>query len=247
MAKPNHSSPFLADENRSPFPDPRQADADGLLAVGGALTPDWLVAAYSHGIFPWFDDDRGPLMWWSPDPRAVIEPGRMRVSRSLQRTLRRQHFTVTMDMAFSQVIGQCALTRSETGTWITTDMRDAYTELHRQGLAHSIESWKDDRLVGGLYGVSLGRMFFGESMFALETDASKVAFAALHAQAALWQFALIDCQLPNPHLLSLGVVSEPRSHFLARLAANRDAPTRRGTWQLEDRWLERALAMREAA
>ncbi len=247
MPKRNRSSRFLAEAQQSPFPDPRQADADGLLAVGGALTPDWLVAAYSRGIFPWFDDDSGPLMWWSPDPRAVIEPGRMRVSRSLQRTLRRQEFTVSMDLAFSQVIGQCARTRSETGTWITADMQHAYTQLHTLGLAHSVETWRNDRLVGGLYGISLGRMFFGESMFALETDASKVAFAALHAQLALWQFALIDCQLPNPHLRSLGVASESRNQFLARLAANQAAPTHRGAWQLEERWLDRALAMRGTA
>ena len=247
MAKPNRSSPFLADGKRSPFPDPRQADADGLLAIGGVLTPEWLVAAYSHGIFPWFDDDRGPLMWWSPDPRAVIEPGHMRVSRSLQRTLRQQRFEVSMDRAFDRVIGQCARSRADTGTWITSDMQRAYSELHALGIAHSIETWKEGRLVGGLYGVSLGRMFFGESMFALEADASKVAFAALHAQTALWRFALIDCQLPNPHLLSLGVRTEPRNRFLERLAANRDASSRRGPWQLEHRWLDRALAMRSAA
>ena len=228
----------------SPFPHPSEASPDGLLAVGGALTADWLLTAYSEGIFPWFEDDDGPVMWWSPDPRAVIAPGAMRVTRSLARRIRRGDYVVTMDTAFGDVITECARTRAETGTWITAEMIRAYSELHELGFAHSVETWRGDTLVGGLYGVSLGRMFFGESMFAIASDASKVAFAALHAQLKLWHFDLIDCQLPNPHLESMGVKTCDRASFLTRLTANEASTTLLGAWCLDDEWRETALGMR---
>ena len=231
----------------SPFPHPSEASPDGLLAVGGALTPDWLLTAYSEGIFPWFEDDDGPVMWWSPDPRAVTTPGSMRVTRSLAQRIRRGGYVVSMDRAFNDVITGCAQARATTGTWITKEMIRAYTELHELGFAHSVETWQGSTLVGGLYGLSIGRMFFGESMFAGATDASKVAFAALHAQLQRWQFDLIDCQLPNPHLESLGVETRDRASFLKRLAGNDSSATRRGAWQLDDDWAETALAMRSGA
>ena len=228
------------------FPDPHDAGPDGLLAAGGKLTEDWLLAAYGQGIFPWFDDDDGPILWWSPDPRAVIEPGAMRVSRSLAKTIRRGDFVVTMDRDFHQVVAQCALTRRDSGTWITPRMLKAYQALHVAGYAHSVEVWAEESLVGGLYGVSLGEMFFGESMFSCANDASKVAFAALHAALAAWDFRCIDCQLPNPHLSSLGVIPVPRSAFLRLIADNQQQPTRRGAWQLPAHWQEAALQMQRS-
>ncbi len=228
----------------SPFPHPSEASADGLLAVGGELSADWLLTAYSEGIFPWFEDDDGPVMWWSPDPRGVLRPGKMRVTKSLARTLSKQRFEVTIDQAFKAVIAQCANLREQSGTWITPAMIEAYSELHDLGFAHSVEVWSADELVGGLYGLSLGRMFFGESMFATATDASKVAFAALNAQLQIWQFDLIDAQMPNAHLSTLGVEAMARQDFLDLLEKNPVHETRRGLWTLEADWLETAIAMR---
>ena len=216
------------------FPDPRDGPVDGPLAVGGDLSPERLLAAYDHGIFPWFDDDRGPLLWWSPDPRAVLFPEHLKVSRSLARRLRRGNYSVTMDTAFEAVVSGCAgPRRTESGTWITPAMRAAYGGLHALGFAHSVEAWDDAGLAGGLYGVSLGRMFFGESMFSDRTDASKVALVALVRQIVGWDFELIDCQLPNAHLTSLGARAIPRDAFLDRLVHNRREPARRGVWRFE--------------
>lgn len=219
---------------RVDFPpaDAAMEDPNGLLAVGGALTPDWLLSAYAAGIFPWFEDDASPILWWSPNPRAVLFPDRLKVSRSLAKRIRNGGFRLTIDEAFADVVRGCAQPRARaaSGTWITPDMIDAYVQLHRMGYAHSVESWRDGALVGGLYGVSLGRMFFGESMFAIERDASKVAFHHLVQTLLEWEFTLIDCQIMNDHLRSLGAIDMPRSQFLALLAQNRRAPTRAGSW-----------------
>ena len=213
------------------FPDPRTGPADAPLATGGDLSAERLLAAYGHGIFPWFDDDRSPPVWWSPDPRAVLFPDRLRVSRSLARRLRRGDYAITMDTAFAAVVKGCAAPReSGGGTWITPGMRAAYQRLHALGFAHSVEAWDGQRLAGGLYGVSLGGMFFGESMFSRRTDASKAALAALVARLEGWRFELIDCQLPNAHLSSLGAEPMARDEFLDRLARNRARATRRGPW-----------------
>ncbi len=226
----------LLDPQRPGFPPPAQAlrDPNGLLAVGGDLTSRWLLAAYRSGVFPWYDDDRGPVLWWSPDPRAVLFPADLRVSRRLARTLRNGPFHVTFDTAFNQVVRGCAAPRSgSTGTWITPRMQRAYQRLHRSGFAHSCEVWQADELVGGLYGVSLGAMFFGESMFFRVTDASKVALVTLLRTIDRWGFTLLDCQVMNPHLESLGAREIPREQFLELLGAALEQPTRQGPWHAE--------------
>lgn len=218
---------------RRRFPNPREGPADGPIAVGGNLSPDILIEAYAHGIFPWFNDDRGPVMWWSPDPRAVLFPKRLHVSRSLARRLRRGDYAVTFDAAFQAVIAACAKPREpHDGTWITPRMQCAYVRLHQAGFAHSVEAWRHGELAGGLYGVALGRMFFGESMFAAQADASKVALVHLARRLSARRFELIDCQLPNSHLASLGAETMPRARFLDRLERNRSRPTLPGPWRV---------------
>ena len=216
------------------FPDPARAEPDGLLAVGGDLRPERLLAAYALGIFPWFDDS-SPILWWSPDPRLVLEPERLHVSRSLQRTIRRGRFRVTADTAFERVIRRCAARRrpGQRGTWITRDMVDGYVQLHRLGIAHAFEAWEGDALAGGLYGVSLGAAFFGESMFADRPDASKVAFVHAVEWLSARGIRLVDCQVRTEHLVSLGAREIPRREFLARLARALDEPTHHGRWALE--------------
>ncbi|WP_226661357.1 leucyl/phenylalanyl-tRNA--protein transferase [Microbulbifer aggregans] len=209
----------LLDADNVDFPATEQAldDPNGLLAVGGALTPDWLLAAYRRGIFPWFSDDQ-PILWWSPSPRCVFFPCEVTFSRSLRKTLRRQRYQVTFDQAFSAVMQGCAGPRpDDSGTWITNEMHCAYQLMHARGHAHSVEAWEDGELVGGLYGIAIGRVFFGESMFHRATDASKVAFAHLIAQLRQWDCQLIDCQVSNPHLASLGAQEISRSRFEAKL------------------------------
>ena len=200
------------------FPPPRLAEADGLLAVGGDLTLPRLLLAYTSGIFPWFNPE-DPILWWSPDPRCIIEPAGLHLSRSLQHTLRRNELTVSCDRAFGQVIKACAEVRLREGegTWLGTEMIGAYQRLYELGYAHSVECWRDGELVGGLYGVCLGHCFFGESMFHRAPDASKVALAWLCQQLQECDFELIDCQVANPHLLRLGAKEIPRSEFLQRL------------------------------
>ncbi|HEY7753721.1 MAG TPA: leucyl/phenylalanyl-tRNA--protein transferase [Steroidobacteraceae bacterium] len=197
-------------------------EPNGLLAVGGALSPEWLIHAYAHGVFPWYSAEQ-PILWWAPDPRAVLLPEEFRVSRSLARSMRRRGYETRIDTAFEAVIEACAGPRhGSAGTWITREMHAAYVELHERGLAHSFETWAGGELVGGLYGVALGRMFFGESMFTRETDASKVALARLVGECRRHAVPLIDCQMPSPHLASLGSRSLPRREFeqaLARLVA----------------------------
>ena len=221
--------------SRSAFPDPNGATPEGLVAYGTDLTPSLLIDAYSHGIFPWFDDDSEPVLWWSPDPRAVMAPADMHISKSLAKRIRSGVFHVTVDIAFAEVTTACAEPRANGGgTWITRKMRDAYRQLHDLGLAHSVETWRGNDLVGGLYGVSLGRMFFGESMFSRIPDASKVALAHLAAQLDSWDFTLIDCQIPTRHLASLGAREVARCRFLELVAANRRYPHRGGRWGFDD-------------
>ena len=221
--------------SRSAFPDPTGAAPEGLVAYGTDLTPALLIDAYSHGIFPWFEDDAEPVLWWSPDPRAVMAPAEVHISHSLGKRIRSGVFRVTVDVAFAEVTAACAEPRARGGgTWITQKMRSAYQQLHDLGLAHSVETWRGSDLVGGLYGVSLGRMFFGESMFSRVPDASKVALAHLARQLDSWGFTLIDCQIPSPHLASLGAREVARRSFLDLVAANRCHPDRQGRWHFDD-------------
>lgn len=201
------------------FPPPGLADDDGLLAVGGDLSVERLVLAYSMGIFPWYSD-RNPILWWSPDPRLVLIPAELTLSKTLKQTIRQGRFRVTTNQNFEQVIRGCATIRrkGEQGTWITEEMIDAYIRLHKAGWAHSVESWDGEELAGGLYGVMMGRAFFGESMFAKKTDASKVAFAVYSAELAQRGFELIDCQVTTEHLKRFGAKEIPRAEFMERLA-----------------------------
>lgn len=195
------------------------ADPNGLLAVGGELTRERLVSAYSAGIFPWYDEDQ-PLLWWSPDPRAVIAPEQVHISRSLKKTMRRKEYQLAIDSDFAQVVAACAESRrGSDGTWITEEMQDAYIDLHQAGHAHSFEVWDGELLVGGLYGVASGNIFSGESMFHRATDASKIAFVFSCKQLQHWGFTLLDCQIINPHLSSLGVGELPRNQFKKLLAS----------------------------
>ncbi|WP_131781367.1 leucyl/phenylalanyl-tRNA--protein transferase [Legionella gresilensis] len=211
------------------FPDPEKADDQGLLAVGGDLSPGRLLTAYSQGIFPWFDDDY-PILWWSPNPRLLLIPQEFKVSRSLKKSLKK-NYLVTFDKAFEQVIHACAtIDKRKQHTWITSDMQQAYIELHRLGYAHSVEVWSADKLVGGLYGISLGRAFFGESMFHKERDTSKIALFYLCQLLMDWHFDFIDCQLSTPHLQSLGAIVVARQEFLKRLKQTLQYPTKKGVW-----------------
>jgi len=215
------------------FPDPRDAEPDGLLAVGGDLSPERLVAAYAAGVFPWFGPG-SPILWWSPDPRLVLLPERLHVPRSLARTIRRGRYRVTADTAFSRVIRACAGADrpGQDGTWITGAMVAAYERLHALGVAHSFEAWEGDELAGGLYGVSLGTAFFGESMFAVRPDASKVAFVRSVEHLAAAGVGLVDCQVHTDHLERFGAEEIPRLDFLDRLDVALEAPTRQGRWTL---------------
>jgi leucyl/phenylalanyl-tRNA--protein transferase len=212
--------PILNPKNPSQaFPALEQAlqEPDGLLAIGGCLSQQRLISAYSQGIFPWYDPHE-PILWWSPDPRTVIFPEHLYISHSLRKTLRKNLYSVTFDQAFNRVIDACAKPRSQSaGTWISPDIKRAYNYLHKNGSAHSAEAWQDGELVGGLYGVALGQVFFGESMFHTRTDASKVAFAKLVEQLIRWGYQLIDCQVYNPHLASLGAQEISRADFKALL------------------------------
>lgn len=216
------------------FPDPARAESDGLLAVGGDLGPERLLAAYTAGIFPWYGEE-SPILWWSPDPRLVLEPARLHVPRSLGRTIRRGRYRVSADEAFERVIARCAerARPGQDGTWITDDMLRAYVCLHQLGFAHSFEAWEGKELAGGLYGVSLGAAFFGESMFADQPDASKVAFVRAIGWLATRNVNLVDCQVPTEHLIRFGAHEIPRRAFLRRLAAALRQPTHRGRWALE--------------
>lgn len=216
-----------------PFPPLSDAltEPNGLLAVGGCLSAKRLLNAYRHGIFPWYNPGE-PILWWSPDPRLVLFPDKLSISRSLRKTLKKNTFTVSFDRAFDAVVDNCAGTRKEgSGTWITMDIKRAFKQLHRLGHAHSIETWFDGTLVGGLYGVALGRVFFGESMFHKRTDASKVAFVALVELLRGWHYRLIDCQVQTSHLESLGAQLIGRHEFEFLLDRYCDDPPIQSAWR----------------
>ncbi|WP_347988761.1 leucyl/phenylalanyl-tRNA--protein transferase [Methylomonas sp. AM2-LC] len=215
------------------FPTPAQALAEpnGLLAYGGCLSEIRLINAYQLGIFPWYNPDE-PILWWSPNPRLVLFPDRLKLSRSLQKTLRQKPFQIKYDTAFEKVMHGCAAPREgSSGTWINPEILNAYQKLHASGVAHSFEAWQQDELVGGLYGVAIGQVFFGESMFHTKTDASKVVFAHMVEQLTAWGYRLIDCQVTNKHLLSLGAEEIPRSQFQDFLSEWCNATPSASAWQ----------------
>lgn len=216
------------------FPPPSAADQDGVLAIGGRPDAETLLTAYRQGIFPW-PHEGYPLLWFCPDPRFVLVPEEAHLPRSLRKAMRRGAFAVRADTAFERVMRGCAAAYrpGQGGTWITPAMLEGYADLHARGLAHSIEAWQDGRLVGGLYGISLGAVFFGESMYADVPDASKIAFATLLGNLLRWGFALVDCQSATEHLARFGAVDWPRSRFLKVLKQALAAPTRPGPWVLE--------------
>lgn len=226
--------PWIApDDHTSPFPDVETAlrEPNGLVAIGGPLSPERLERAYRCGIFPWFSEDQ-PVLWWSPDPRAILYPWGLHISRSLRKRLQHYDYQVSMDRQFQAVIQACAAPRrDQQGTWITPGMMLAYLELNRHGIAHSVEVWCEDALIGGLYGISLGSAFFGESMFSKATDASKFALVWLAAQLDAWGFDFIDCQMPTPHLIALGAIEIPRRQFIRKLDSALAHPTRLGPWK----------------
>ena len=213
------------------FPPPHLASGEGLLAIGGDLSRERLLLAYRMGIFPWFSDDE-PILWWSPDPRLVLYPREIKISKTLKKIIRKGVFTVTMDSAFVRVLNQCAQIRLENnkGTWIVEDMIDAYCKLHESGFAHSVETWYQGELAGGLYGVSLGRCFFGESMFTRISNASNVALVTLVEYLNKLSFDMLDCQLTTKHLLRFGAREIPRAAFLKQLEESLKAPTKKGKW-----------------
>jgi leucyl/phenylalanyl-tRNA--protein transferase len=221
---------YLLSENLI-FPSPQLAPQEGLLAVGGDLSQERLLLAYRMGIFPWYSKDE-PIMWWSPDPRLVLYPSELKVSKSLKKTIKKRLFQVTVDQAFESVIKACAQsrTRMQEGTWIVNDMIAAYCNLHESGLAHSVETWQAGKLTGGLYGVSLGKCFFGESMFTRTSNASKVAFVALVELLKTLNFNLIDCQVTTAHLLSFGAREIPRTRFLKELEKSLESTTIKNKW-----------------
>ena len=225
--------PFLEPDEPFPPVDRALRDPNGLLAAGGDLSPERLLDAYARGIFPWFGDD-DPLLWWSPDPRMVLITDDLRISRSLRRVLRSGRFQVTMDTAFAEVMAGCAEPRREQdGTWITRDMTEAYARLAALGFAHSVEAWSDGTLAGGLYGVAIGRMFFGESMFSRVSDASKVALVHLVRQLQRWGLPMIDCQMSTPHLASLGARDVARADFVREVGRLVRQPAVPAPWRFD--------------
>ena len=219
------------DKNDIWFPDPSTAPGDFPLAAGGDLSPERLLFAYSLGIFPWYSEDE-PILWWSPDPRMVLFPDNLKISRSLKKVLKNKGFTVKFDTNFEEVIKSCAYVPrpGQDGTWLNADMIDAYIELHKLGYAHSVETYLDGKLVGGLYGIALGGTFFGESMFHKVSDASKVAFVHLVRKLKELDFDMIDCQQSTPHMARFGAVEIPRKEFLEKLSKSLKKPTIRGKW-----------------
>lgn len=234
----NSRSPAFLSPHDDPerFPDPERAlhDPNGLLAVGGDLSTTRLIAAYRNGIFPWFNAGE-PILWWSPNPRAVLFPGAVAISRSLYKTLKKKPFRVSFDESFARVISACSAPRAhQAGTWITPELKAAYCHLHERGIAHSVECWTDDgELVGGLYGIALGRVFFGESMFSRASDASKIALVYLCQQLERWEFDLIDCQVASDHLTRMGATLIPRKEFTARVRRCSAATATSHPWQFD--------------
>jgi len=223
-------------EKGQPFPSVEHAlqDPNGLLAAGGDLSTARLLQAYRGGIFPWYSEGQ-PILWWSPEPRMVLPPAEIRITRSLRKRIRNSDYELRVDTAFRRVVAACAAPRDDHGgTWITPEIAAAYTALHRAGYAHSVETWIDGALAGGLYGVSIGGMFFGESMFSKAPDASKIALAHLARQLTRWNFGLIDCQMSTPHLASLGAREMRRAQFMRHLTELVNYPTRLGGWRFDD-------------
>ncbi len=219
-----------------PFPPVSRAllEPNGLLAAGGDLSLARLTHAYRRGLFRWYSEGQ-PLLWWSPDPRMILVPGDFRISRSLRRRIRRRDYEIRVDTCFAQVMAACAAPRrGQAGTWITTEMVSAYATMHRHGMAHSVETWIDGELAGGLYGVAVGTMFFGESMFTRATDASKLALAHLVRQLERWRFGMIDCQMATQHLASLGARSIPRAAFMRKLEELVNYPSPMAPWCFDD-------------
>ena len=234
------TAPYLLDKfNKTDFPDVELAltEPDGLLAVGGDLSVERLTSAYQQGIFPWYSEGQ-PILWWSPDPRMVLKPNEIKVSRSLAKTIRKQNFKVTLDQNFRDVISACSKPRLENGTeqsetWILNEMIEAYVKLHEAGYAHSVECWQNNELVGGLYGVAIGNVFFGESMFSRVSNASKIAFVFLSNQLQQWNFQLIDCQVYTSHLESLGAYMIPRKQFTSLLESYASDTAVNKKWQTD--------------
>ena len=225
---------WLSDNDDFPPVEQALTEPNGLLAAGDSLSTSRLLAAYSRGIFPWYSDQQ-PVLWWSPDPRMVLFPDEFRIPRSLAKRLRRRDYEIRVDHSFTEVMRGCAMPRSgEAGTWITGDIIAAYSELHRLGHAHSVETWIDGELAGGLYGVSLGRAFYGESMFARVSDASKIAFAHLVRQLLRWQFGMIDCQMNTAHLARFGAREIRRAEFSRKLTELVNYPKPTVSWQFEN-------------
>ncbi len=223
----------------TPFPplDTALREPGGLLAAGADLSPERLLDAYGRGIFPWFGEE-DPILWWSPDPRLVLFPENLKLSRSLKKALRKD-YEIRVDTVFEEVMRKCAEPRKDgAGTWISEQMIEAYCRLHQMGLAHSVETWMGGELCGGLYGIALGEVFFGESMFSRRTDASKIAFVHLVLQLKRWGFHMIDCQVRTPHLVSLGATEIPRSEFALKLKAWTDGPDRTGKWHFDHDLIE---------
>ncbi len=245
MQNPHNQSPFWLESAPVTFPPTHLAlpDPNGLLAIGGNLTPEWLLHAYSLGIFPWFNPEE-PILWWSPNPRSVLFIDDLKIKRSLRKTIQKwskyPSFSVTLDQDFTGVMQACANVprKNQAGTWITPAMLTAYTSLHQSGHAHSVEVWQDNQLVGGLYGIAIGKMFFGESMFAKTTDASKVALVALAMQLNAWGFKLIDTQVETPHLNSLGATQISRDAFEAHIKQQINHPFKAQKWQLTTDWVQ---------
>jgi leucyl/phenylalanyl-tRNA--protein transferase len=219
----------IVSDNNTPFPDPETSNKEGLLLVGGELTPQRVLEAYSQGIFPWYTPE-SPVLWWSPDPRLILIPNEFKLTRSLKKSLKKP-YRLTIDTVFHQVILACAnCSNRANNTWIIEDMIQTYTQLHTMGYAHSFELWQEEQLVGGLYGISLGRAFFGESMFHTLTDTSKIVFYHLCQKLIAWNFNFIDCQLPTHHLQSLGAKIISRKAFLKLLKKTLKYPTKQGIW-----------------
>jgi len=223
---------YSLDKDNLLFPPPELADSSGLLAVGGKLNVEWVLEAYMTGLFPWFNEE-DPIMWWSPDPRSVILPEDVKVSKSMRKYFNNGKFELKIDTAFDLVVNNCKTTKrinQEGGTWITDDMKMVYGELHKLGFAHSFETWEEGKLVGGLYGVSIGKIFFGESMFSHVSNASKFSFISLSNILKQNNFNLLDCQIPNPHLVSMGCIDMDRKEYLQILYNNSFEETIIGNW-----------------
>ncbi len=222
---------FALNAHKAFFPPPNMADESGLLAIGGKLEAHWLLEAYSSGIFPWFNEE-DPIMWWSPDPRSVIVPGNLKIRKSMRTYFNSGKFELRIDYDFNGVINNCQKIsrKGQNGTWITSDMKKAYKNLHKLGYAHSFETWKDNQLVGGLYGVSLGKIFFGESMFSLISNASKFALLSLSMILKENGFKLLDCQIPNSHLNNMGCRELSRDDYLEILSQNKSEKSIIGNW-----------------